>query len=58
MVLHLPKSFIENANTFSYLISKSVTQRCGDGQQRATARNVATAMTGSAVACDVITTLL
>ncbi len=25
MVLHLPKSFIENASTFSYLISKSVT---------------------------------
>jgi len=25
MVLHLPKSFIENANTFSYLISKFVT---------------------------------
>jgi hypothetical protein len=25
MVLHLLKSFIENANTFSYLISKFVT---------------------------------
>jgi hypothetical protein len=25
MVLHLPKSFIEKANAFSYLISKSVT---------------------------------
>jgi len=25
MVLHLPKSFIENVNTFSYLISKSMT---------------------------------
>jgi hypothetical protein len=25
MVLHLLKSFIENANTFSYLISKSMT---------------------------------
>ncbi len=25
MVVHLPKSFIENVNTFSYLISKSVT---------------------------------
>jgi hypothetical protein len=26
MVLHLPKSFIENVNTFSYLISKFVTR--------------------------------
>jgi hypothetical protein len=25
MVLHLPKFFIENVNTFSYLISKFVT---------------------------------
>ncbi len=25
MVLHLPKFFIENANTFSYLISKFMT---------------------------------
>jgi hypothetical protein len=25
MVLHLPKSFIENANMISYLINKSVT---------------------------------
>jgi len=58
MVLHLPKSFIENENTFSYLISKSVTQRCGDGQQRATARSVATAMTGSTAVRDITTTLL
>jgi len=58
MVLHLPKSFIENENTFSYLISKSVTQRCGDGQQRVTARSVATAMTRSTAVRDITTTLL